>query len=335
MTEDGTRNIKEVQAFLDNLRNADWLDASRRWWPRFVYHFTDVRNAVSILEQGALFSRNGALRQNLMATDNASQQVLAQTSYHWKDYVRLYFRPRTPTQYRNEGFRPSVHHALGSHCPMPVYFLFDSQTVLLYPNIRFSNGNLGSGHSEIFSTMAELRQLPFTDIYHDAPLPVDEARRQQIITRRQAEVIIPNRLGLDALRFIVCRSPAERDSLIHLLTPKYHDQWLSKVLVDPQHHVFLKRWLYVETVEFSSSSIVFHFNLSSDSEYNGPFHAVASITDMPNGKRFTWQSEEFTAKSQLTLWDIPSLDDYSAEFTLDGQIAYAGRYRNDWQGLPW
>lgn len=32
------------------------------WWPRFVYHFTDVRNAARILQEGNLYSRAEAIR---------------------------------------------------------------------------------------------------------------------------------------------------------------------------------------------------------------------------------------------------------------------------------
>jgi hypothetical protein len=33
------------------------------WWPRFVYHFTDVHNAVNILKVGYLYSRAEAERR--------------------------------------------------------------------------------------------------------------------------------------------------------------------------------------------------------------------------------------------------------------------------------
>lgn len=336
MAENQNTHVAKVETFLDNLKNADWLGASRRWWPNFIYHFTDVRNAVSILEQGALFSRNESLRRGLMATDNASPQVIGQTEEQLKDYVRLYFRPRTPTQYRNEGFRPIRHYWQGAHCPVPVYFLFDSQTVLSLPKSHFSDGNLASHIHQILSTAPELEQMPFIDIYQDGSLPDDEERRRQIISRKQAEIIVSNRLDLDALKFIVCRSEAERQTLIHLLTPQSRERWQNKVIVDPDQKVFYKHWLYVATVELSDSSIVFNFNLSSDSEYNGPFHAVASITDMQNGKRFTWRSEQFIAKSKLKLSGFPPLDGYSIKFSLDDQIGYAGRYQaEDPDDLPW
>lgn len=37
-----------------------------RWWPRYVYHFTDVHNAASIIRSGHLYSRAEAERRGLM-----------------------------------------------------------------------------------------------------------------------------------------------------------------------------------------------------------------------------------------------------------------------------
>ncbi len=338
MSEGRIRNPREVQAFLDSLRNANWLDASRRWWPHFVYHFTDIRNAVSVLERGALLSRNEASHTGAMITDNASPQVIYQTDDQWKDYARLYFRPRTPTQYHNEGFRPSSHYGLGAHCPMPIYFLFDSQSILTRPDLQFSNGNLASSGSEVFSTMEDLNQMPFTDIYHDGPIMGSEDRIQQVTSRRQAEAIVPNRLDLDSLKFIVCRSEAEHETLLHLLTSKSRDRWQSKIVLEnDESNIFTKDWVYVKSVELERSSITFHFNFKSNLDQDGPFVAVVSITDNQRGQSFVARREaQFTAKTEMKTEFYSALDDYSVEFTLDGQIAYAGRYQaQDMDNLPY
>jgi hypothetical protein len=49
------------------------------WWPKYVYHFTDVRNAANILEDGILYSRAEASRLARMMVDNASPEIIAQT----------------------------------------------------------------------------------------------------------------------------------------------------------------------------------------------------------------------------------------------------------------
>lgn len=83
------------------------LPQQHRWWPKFFYHFTDVHNAVSILKTGWLYSRGKAVENHLMATDNASRMVINLTNSGVEQLARLYFRPKTPTQYHNEGYKPT------------------------------------------------------------------------------------------------------------------------------------------------------------------------------------------------------------------------------------
>lgn len=47
-----------IRSFLKDLANQDWLKRSeRRVWPLFVYHYTDIINAVQILRDGCVYSR--------------------------------------------------------------------------------------------------------------------------------------------------------------------------------------------------------------------------------------------------------------------------------------
>ena len=157
MTRRQKPDSRRIARFLANLKKADWLGTARGWWPDYLFHFTDIQNAVSILKTGALFSRLEAQNRNLMDTDNASQEILGSTDNEWKDHVRLYFRPRTPTQYRNEGFRPQEQRWQGAHCPVPIYFLFDSRAVLSHVDSQFTDGNLAAS-PEILSDAAGLER---------------------------------------------------------------------------------------------------------------------------------------------------------------------------------
>lgn len=82
------------------------LPKERQWWPDYFYHFTDVHNAVSIIESGWIYSRTQAQAKDIMVNDNASRVVIDMTGDEKKTYGRLYFRPLTPTQYHNEGYKP-------------------------------------------------------------------------------------------------------------------------------------------------------------------------------------------------------------------------------------
>lgn len=122
-----------------------------KYWPLYMYHFTDIINAVSILKQGKIFSRKQALELKLMEVDNASHEVIDQTRDFVEEYVRFYFRPLTPTQYNNEGLRHV--NVKDSHCPRPVFFLFDNSIV--------ENYSANSLYSE--KTLASDLTLPTTD----------------------------------------------------------------------------------------------------------------------------------------------------------------------------
>jgi len=123
-----------VKSWADEIQRHIETWASRlgllRWWPRYVYHFTDVHNAASIIRSGYLYSRAEAEQRGLMKVDNASPEIIQRTRPEHLQYVRLYFRPRTPTHYRNEGIRPINQRKLVAHCPIPVYFCLDALTVL-------------------------------------------------------------------------------------------------------------------------------------------------------------------------------------------------------------
>ena len=73
--------------------------SSVSWWPKFAFHYTDVTNAVSILDTGYLYSRVNAERMKIMKNDNASRQVIDMTISEAAAHVRFYFRPLTPTQF--------------------------------------------------------------------------------------------------------------------------------------------------------------------------------------------------------------------------------------------
>lgn len=134
-----------IEARLESLRQANWIGPARQWWPKYVFRFDDIQNAVRILQSGKVSCR--AKRGEALET--ASQEVLGHTEETWKNHVRLYFRPRTPTQYQVEGFRPQGQFgSLQAHMPVPVFFLFDAKDILTRASTKFSNGNLAA-HPEV------------------------------------------------------------------------------------------------------------------------------------------------------------------------------------------
>ena len=323
-------DASRIRSFQSDLKTAAWLGPARRWWPDFVFHVTDIQNAVSILRSGILLCREEALAEGVMATENASPDVLEQTEDRWKGYARLYFRPRTPTHYRSEGFRPLNQQELNSHLPVPVCFLFDAFSVLSRAETKFSAGNLAH-NPDVFYQAADLEKLPFELIYHVGPFTPEE--RDTIVFHRNAEVIIP-RLDLDSVQLVGCRSQAEYEILLHLLPSTARSRWMKLIGFVPQLDLFEQKWTYVETAELSSMSATFKFNNSSLTP--GPFHIRVDFTDTINNEWFKWEDFVYNANQilNITLREIGPLQDYSVRLLLDNNLAYAGRYQAD-DLLPW
>jgi hypothetical protein len=109
--------------------------------------------------------------------------------------------------------------------------------------------------------------IPFHYVFHNGAFSPDQ--RDEIIFRRNAEVLIPERLNLDpALRFIASRSEAERQTLLHMLPYQVVNQWENKIRLGEQGF-FERKWTYVEEVVLVGNAINFRFNPSSQTP--GPF----------------------------------------------------------------
>ena len=232
----------QIKQFLDDLAQESWVKRSeRRWWPRFLFHYTDVNNAVSILQDGRLLSRQEAVNHNRLSISSGSSTILAGTDADVKAAVRFYFRPKTPTQYHMEGVRSQKTLAQSkfpdAHCPVPIFFLFDAKELLIQQNCWFSDGNLGSAKAQKLFSAAELAALPWQKIYHTGGF---DPQRENIAFYRNAEVVVPGSLDLVALRYIVCRSEAEKETLLHLLTPQLKLKYQNQIVATGRINLFFK-----------------------------------------------------------------------------------------------
>lgn len=317
-------DAREIELFLNELSAQSWLKGSRERWANYVYHFTDLRNAVEILKSGKLLCRSELDRRRGMVVDNASRIVIAHTPGHVHDYVRLYFRPQTPTQYHNEGIRPRAQRSLESHCPVPVFFLFDAKDILTRADSLFSDGNLAAG-ADLHHTAEALASFNFRDIYHVGPLP--EHVKRNIIYHRNAEVVVPRELSLSALRFIFCRSRAEKDTLLHLLPLEQFRYWQRKILVDSKSQFYHRKWSFVETVELTAARVTFTF--SPDTLTPGDFQARVLFTDDETGLRHEHQQSEFSANGKFVVAVPQGVEHYEVRLWLDGELAFADDFRNE------
>jgi len=307
----------EIRLFIDNLANESWLGSVRSNWVRYIFHHTDIRNAVAILKSGKLLCRRKLDETGSMVVDNASRPIISSTESLVKDYVRLYFRPRNPTQFRNEGVRPKDRQWEESHCPVPIFFLFDSKAILTRSDCQFSEGNLATlGVNGLRSSAEDLFSFNFKMIYHDSP-----HNDSSITFHKNAEVVIPNELDLLALKYIVCRSPAERESLLNLLPTEIFVKWSPKILIDTKANFFSRKWVYVQTADLTSKYAAIDF--SPDVIQASPFLLTAKLK---GNREKLIERANFSANKKIVFEFVEDVFIYQIEVKLDENLVYSGRF---------
>ena len=193
-----------------------------KWWPNFAYHFTDVMNAVGILSSGVLYSRTEAENENRMVNNNASVQVINVTADAVRSSVRFYFRPLTPTQYYNEGYKhkdlrfdSGSNGRLGANVPVPVFLAFNLAALLNENGAQFSEFFQAGHRSQLYSGVEEFSKLNFEKIYSNGYADEDTMRY------RHEEIIIPERYFIGkGLYRVLCRNDFECAPLKNLLYEK-------------------------------------------------------------------------------------------------------------------
>jgi len=318
-------DAERIRAFIEAIPKQPWIaKTTRSRWPLHLFRIDDVRSAARILERGSVCSRGRAQELGLLSQDAASPGVIEQSPDWLKDQVRLYFRPKTPTEYRSEGFRPRDALTMGAHRPMPVVLVFDSVALLVADGTTFTNGNAASRAAGRGDSIEFLQSIPFDKVHHEGPLT--EPEKREIVFRRCAEVLVPNELDLRHLKHILCRSQAEYQTLANLLSPPARAKYAQLIGVSARVHYRL--WSFLDSVDLASERVTFRF--SSSSLAPGPFDAVAEISSTTGTVVGRWRNQAFHANSTLVL-NLRAISNnlrtYRVTFTLDGSLAYCGSFK--------
>lgn len=239
------------------------LHPSIAWWPVCFYHFTNINNAIGLIDQEWIYGRVTAQEKNLMKSDNASPGVIKVTSDFVKDYGRLYFRPLTPTQYYNEGYKPAHvrNEDINANCPVPIFFCLDAERTLSLDGVGFVEcGLAGQHHQEILYGETAFSQLNFSKIFHNGSFPSGS----DITQYRHSEIVRGGGIPIGGLvRKIFCRSLAEQQTLIYLLgkqLPHKYDYYIKKIEYNPNLAFFYNNGIFIKTVKKTDEGVRFLFN---------------------------------------------------------------------------
>ena len=272
-----------------------------KWWPQFAFHSTDVTNAVSILSSGYLYSRIKASELRLMRNDNASPEVINMTESAALSNVRFYFRPLTPTQYYNEGFKhPQIRYdgQENANMPVPIFLLFDLDKLLKLPQTRFSE-LAQAGHGAVtFSGVEAFSKLNFSNIYSNGYVDDD------VRAYRHAELLYPDAFPIEGmLRYVLCRNEIEKTTLMNLLrrhSSKAFYEYKNIIRVC-RKDLFEKNGLLLDAVAYAGDSVSFSFaDTYSKRKYEMSQMKAKNLQHLPPLHatfRFEW----------LNGWSAPSL----------------------------
>lgn len=293
----------------------------RRHWPTRLFHHSPLENAVAILADGHIRARNDAA--NCHPADVAAPGVI-HNRRDAHDRVRLYFRPKRPTQWHIEGIRKIGECQYGeqAHAPMLYMFALDAFEVLTLDDTSFSNKNMQLDSVQWGNTDRFFADIPFEKVYSEGGTGGDRS----IVDARCAEVMSRGPLVLNAsLKEIFCRSEPERDTLLFRLGD-IAERWADRCVVSDSLKVFEKDYAFVQFAMLQHDGFLFQMNPRRD---NRKIEVQIRVTRLEDGAAVLQYDGLIAHKPErATRWIIKGNLDagaYNCEVYLEKHLAFADR----------
>lgn len=243
-------------------------------WPKYLFRHEPIEGALGVLTSGRLLSRNSATAEDCIANDIAPTEIIGNRDVA-HNFARLYFRPRTPTQFHIEGIRKPADYYRGRHGGLLVMLAFDAKSVLTMPSTKFSDGNMQSGASSVLDGDVGFDSLDFLGIYHDEANPTDDQKR-----KRCAEVLAESPLHVaENLSAIVVRTDADATTVKYLLDQRGLSHFAAIVKKSEGIGVFFHHYTALQFVDFAPNKI--RFKLASTRSGNSVDVRISAKT--PDG----------------------------------------------------
>lgn len=291
-----------MMTYRDIIANNCQQHCENHWWPKYAYHYTDIENALLILDKHTIYSRTNAMNEGLMRNDNANTSIISTTG-DAVDYARFYFRPLTPTQYRNEGFKHpdfDYHQSYNANVPVPIFFVFDLCMMLeSTEGIVFSEmGQAGYG-SPRRSSVEEFSKFNFSMIYSNGIMSKPELEKRY----RHAEILVPEQYDIDScLKYIVCRSECERMTLLNVLREHSRDVYLKyKDRIVKSDNMFYKNGFAIEDCVFNGRDIVISLmGTSAKTYYTNKYKTEGKpLRKLDSRIQVCWRMKDLTRSSAI------------------------------------
>ena len=252
-----------------------------------VYHFSHMFNAIEIIKNRKIMSRNKAEETQALKYDSAGAVVHRTNKAH--PYARFYYRPKSPTQFYNEclGWDDSVTMRDKSYypkaceyhlpkCPMPVFFEFDICEIIakMPGKCYYSSGNLQTDFASVYKVDSEPSMIRTSYLYNDISDAFYMTKQHgmfdhalhhtymgRIKEQSQQEFLVLDELdfsSLDTLK-IYCYDEFQKNLLVQYLGD---DEIIDKIEVNNSMYFYGNRSLDMSEDEDS-------ITISSDYDLNG------------------------------------------------------------------
>lgn len=261
----------------------DKIEQQYSHWKGYIYHFSHIDNAVEIIKNRKIQSRNKATIKG----DAAGNVVHLRNDAH--DYARFYFRPNTPTQFYNEFLGKNTTDGYNSKkdgwvswydkarclgfpkCPIPIFFKFSLQEVLFKEEKKscISNGNMQTSSTQFGSIEKMINKFGFEDLYYTPQQYATKEDYNKYRNFAQQEFLVKDELFFNGLDYqIICPSDSDKTLLINLLGEE-HREIFSKIIVDSSYYYNENPRVRIEEEEMK---------LHIKSEFNGQGYFLLNST---------------------------------------------------------
>src|SRR5690606_10986264 len=194
------------------------------------YHFTHIDNAVKIIREKKVKSRNTANQ----LSDSAGNVVYTRADAH--KYARFYFRPHTQTQFYNEYLGTDINMGYNRDgewhswyereyrmldfpkCPKPIYFEFSLQDILfkMFEKCNISTGNMQRKRTKFGRIPQMMHLFNIEDLFINPGMDSEDWRKFREFA--QQEFMIEDELDFSTLECkIICATTEDKDLLKSLL----------------------------------------------------------------------------------------------------------------------
>lgn len=244
---------EEYKSILKNNFEKPFIKLQKEYKFEGFIHTTSFENFIKIYKNKKLYSRNYLENNHINFEDIANQDVVnKQKREH--DYVRFYFRPKTPTNYRNEGIKctKSLNKKncidLGNgilkdeeynkqQSANPVVMIFN-YSIAQNKNSKYKQSN--KINQELVNSIQELKNwdLIFAEGKYENPILKEYEK-----PFRMAEFLYPNFIETNEIKKIVFRSKCDKERAIQLLGND------NRFIVDTSY--FCNNYLYVKDYTLS------------------------------------------------------------------------------------